>query len=112
MIDVQPRPSAPRQKKFWFLGIAALIVVALVVGKSLASKDAKSEAPRMVRAVPVLVDDVRLSHVPMLLSSVGTVEAMETVSVRAQASGQVLEVGFQEGKPVKKGQMLCTFPVL
>jgi multidrug efflux system membrane fusion protein len=106
MIDVQPRPSSPRQKKFWFLGIAALIVVALVVGKSLASKDAKSEAPRMVRAVPVLVDDVTLSHVPMLLASVGTVEAMETVSVRAQASGQVLEVGFQEGKPVKKGQML------
>lgn len=106
MIDVQPRPSAPRQKRIWLLGIAALIVVALVAGKALTSKDAKSEGPRKVRAVPVLVDDVTLSQVPLLLSSVGTVEAMETVSVRSQASGQVLEVGFQEGQPVKKGQML------
>ncbi len=106
MIDVQPRPSAPRQKRFWLLGIAALIVVALVAGKALTSKDAKSDGPRQVRAFPVLVDDVTLSQVPLLLSSVGTVEAMETVSVRSQASGQVLEVGFQEGQPVKKGQML------
>lgn len=106
MIDVQPTPTTPRRKLFWFLGLAALIVVALLIGKSLTAKDAKPAAPRMARVVPVLADDVKLANVPLLFSSVGTVEAMETVSVRAQTSGQVLEVGFQEGKPVKKGQML------
>lgn len=106
MIDVQPKTTTPRQKLFWVLGLAALIVVALLLGKSLTAKDAKQAAPRVARAVPVLADDVKLSNVPLLFSSVGTVEAMETVAVRAQASGQVLEVGFQEGKPVKKGQLL------
>ena len=107
MIDVQPRPSAPRRKVFWILGVVALLIVALVIGKSLTAKEEKAQqAPRMARAVPVLADDVKLAPVPLLFGSVGTVEAVETVSVRAQASGQVLEVGFQEGKPVKKGQML------
>lgn len=106
MIDVQPNSSAPRRKRFWIAGAVALMIVALLVGKALTSKEAKSASPQMTRVVPVLADDVRVADVPLLLSSVGTVEAMETVSVRAQASGQVLEVGFQEGKPVKKGQML------
>ncbi len=106
MIDVQPRPSAPRQKRFWILGVVALILVAVLVGKSFTAKEEKPQASRMVRAVPVLADDVKLAEVPLLLKSVGTVEAVETVSVRAQASGQVQEIGFQEGKPVKKGQLL------
>ncbi len=107
MIDVQPTPPAPRPKRLWLLGLAALIVVALVAGKFLsAPKESKEGAKFMQRAVPVLVDDVKVSDVPLLFSAVGTVEAIETVSVRAQASGQVLEVGFEEGKPVKKGQML------
>jgi len=106
MIDVQPKSTTPRRKLFWFLGLAALIVAALLVGKSLTAKDAKPAAPRMARVVPILADDVKLANVPLLFTSVGTVEAMETVAVRAQTSGQVLEVGFQEGKPVKKGQML------
>ena len=107
MIDVQPRPTTPRQKRFWLLGVAALIIVGLLVGKSLTSaKEAKPSGQRMMRSVPILAGDVTLSNVPLLVTSVGTAEAMETVSVRAQTSGQVLEVGFQEGKPVKKGQML------
>lgn len=106
MIEVQSRPSAPRQKSYWIWGVLALIVLAVVFGKVFSGKAEKPKAAMMPRAVPVLADDVRLGEIPILLRSVGTVEAAETVSVRAQVSGQVLEVGFQEGKPVKKGQLL------
>ena len=79
MIDVQPRPSAPRRKVFWILGVVALLIVALVIGKSLTAKEEKAQqAPRMARAVPVLADDVKLAPVPLLFGSVGTVEAVET----------------------------------
>lgn len=107
MTNLQPNPTAPRPKRRAFLWVAALVVVALLVGKFLMTpRGAQEGKGRMMRAVPVLADDVRLSDVPVMLSAVGTVEALESVSVRAQASGQVVELGFQEGQPVKKGQML------
>lgn len=107
MIDSPTNPTAPRRKRLWWLGLAALIVVALLVGKSLlAPKTPKAGGAPAMRVVPVLVDDVRHEDVPLMLATVGTVEAMETVAVRARVAGQVLELGFQEGKPVKKGQLL------
>jgi multidrug efflux system membrane fusion protein len=60
----------------------------------------------MNATVPVLIGTVRQADMPVKLSAVGAVEASESVQVRAQISGQVLAVGFQEGQPVKQGQVL------
>lgn len=107
MIDAPVEPRAPRSKA---LVVVSLLILALLAGigyRVVSQPKQQAEGRgRMLRPVPVLVGDVRAADMPVRLSAIGTVEAVETVSVRAQASGQVLEVGFQEGHPVTKGQVL------
>jgi len=75
----------------------------------LASGCAKNQeaAPPPPR-VPVVVAKVSQQAMPVEVDSVGNVEAISTVSIRAQVSGQLLEVHFKEGDFVRKGQLLLT----
>ena len=43
---------------------------------------------------------------PVVISAVGTAEAISTVDVRSQVSGQLSEIDFTEGQEVRKGQLL------
>ena len=58
--------------------------------------------------VPVLVAKVSQQLMPVEVSTVGNVEAISTVSIRPQVSGQLLEIHFKEGDFVRKGQLLLT----
>jgi len=56
--------------------------------------------------VPVTVAEARLATVADRVDAVGSVEAYETVSVKAQAGGQITAVRFQEGRDVRAGDLL------
>ena len=56
--------------------------------------------------VPVLIGKVISKSVPVTIPAVGTAEPLMTVQVRAQVTGQLSEVHFEEGQDVKKGQLL------
>jgi membrane fusion protein, multidrug efflux system len=56
--------------------------------------------------VPVTVAAVAQKNVPVEVQVIGNVEAYSTISVRAQATGQLDKAFFQEGDYVKKGAML------
>ena len=58
--------------------------------------------------VPVTTALVTKKPVPVTIPAVGTAEALQTVQVRAQVTGQLSEVHFTEGQEVKKGQELFT----
>ena len=45
---------------------------------------------------------------PVEITSVGNVEPIATVSIKAQVAGELLEVHFKEGDFVRKGQLLLT----
>lgn len=51
---------------------------------------------------------VQNKPIPVTIPSVGTVEALQTVQVRAQVTGQLSAVRFSEGQDVRKGQELFT----
>lgn len=55
---------------------------------------------------PVLVGDVKVSDLPVVLEGVGTVRALNTVTVRAQVEGRIMRFAFKEGDQVKKGDLL------
>src|ERR1700761_1235531 len=56
--------------------------------------------------VPVLAATPRIQDVPVYLDGVGTVRALNTVTVRAQVDGKLIAVNFIEGQDVKKGDVL------
>jgi multidrug efflux system membrane fusion protein len=66
-------------------------------------KDGKPDTP----PVPVTVVPVMKQNVPVYLTALGTVQALNTVTVSPQVSGQLLSLDFTEGQPVKKGQLLA-----
>ena len=47
------------------------------------------------------------ADVPVYLDAVGTVKALNTVTVRPQVDGKLLSVNFKEGQDVKKGDVLA-----
>lgn len=56
--------------------------------------------------IAVTVAQVAQESVPFRLQAIGNVEAYATVAVKARVDGQIVEVGFKEGEPVRQGQML------
>ncbi len=57
--------------------------------------------------VPVLAAAATKADVPVYLDAVGTIKALNTVTVRPQVDGKLLSVGFKEGEDVKKGAVLA-----
>jgi membrane fusion protein, multidrug efflux system len=56
--------------------------------------------------VPVTTTHVQEKAVPVTIPAVGTAEAISTVQIRAQVTGQLSQVHFAEGQEVKKGDPL------
>ena len=58
--------------------------------------------------VPVVTAKVQTKSIPVTIPAVGTAEALQTVQIRAQTTGQLSTVHFSEGQEVRKGQPLFT----
>src|ERR1700761_488759 len=58
------------------------------------------------KAIPVQVIRVARSAAPAYLTNIATVQAFNTVLVRARVDGQITRVAFQEGAEVRKGDIL------
>ena len=56
---------------------------------------------------PVAVDTARLGNMPVVLTELGTVTSLATVTVQSQIAGYLMEVNFQEGQEVRRGQQLA-----
>ena len=59
------------------------------------------------RVVSVLAAQAKKTDVPVYLYGVGTVQAYQAATVRAQVSGRIVSVEFTEGEMVKKGDVLA-----
>jgi multidrug efflux system membrane fusion protein len=57
--------------------------------------------------VPVLLAAAQLREVPIYLDGLGTVQASQTVTVKPQVDGTLVQVGFREGQDVKQGDLLA-----
>jgi multidrug efflux system membrane fusion protein len=58
-------------------------------------------------AAPVRVAVVARKDFPVVLTGLGTVQAMNTVTVRSRVDGQIVQVAFQEGQMLKEGDLLA-----
>src|SRR5262245_45497028 len=104
------------KRRITVLMIAA-VVIAAVVGvyymphwqQTLAavSKGGRRGGPTTNDPVPILVADARVSDVPVYLDGVGTAKALNTVTVRSQVDGRIIDIYFTEGQDVPKGYVLA-----
>ena len=67
---------------------------------------AKADKAAVAESVPVRVGLVEKKAVPLQIRNVGTVQAYVAVAVRAQVTGEIMEVHFREGQDLKKGELL------
>ncbi len=86
-----------------FLVCAAIAAVACSEGQAV--QPPQDAAPP---AVPVTATTVVRKDMPLEVSVIGTVEAYSTVAVRAQMTGELTSVNFQQGDDVHAGQELFT----
>jgi len=57
--------------------------------------------------VPVTAAQVTARDVPLALTGIGTVQAYNTVTIRARVDGELVDVAFHEGEDVRKGDVLA-----
>lgn len=94
--------------RFWKIAliVVAVIVVALVAVRLL-HKPAGMEGDKGNPPVPVTVVPVVKENVPVYLTALGTVQALNTITVNPQVGGELMKLDFTEGKQVKKGELLA-----
>lgn len=88
--------------------MAAFCAVAGLVFSACGKNSA--EPPKNIQdlPVPVSVGKAETADVPVMVSSVGVVEASAVVSVKSQVAGILQAIHFREGTLVKKGDALFT----
>lgn len=85
------------------LALSIVITFGLLWLTSLRSSSAKSGTED---TVPVVTETAHRQDIPVYLNGLGSVQALNTVTVRAQIDGKIIKVNFQEGQDVRAGDLL------
>ncbi|HSM87781.1 MAG TPA: efflux RND transporter periplasmic adaptor subunit [Candidatus Limnocylindrales bacterium] len=93
-------------KTHQLLTAVAVLSVAAMLSACGSKEPVQAAKPQM--AAPVKVAAIVSRTVPVQVKAIGNVEAMSTVSIKPQISGELTRVHFKEGDFVKKGQLLFT----
>jgi len=90
-----------------------LLLVLLIVGAGVwyfprsETQQKNAGRPQAGAPIPVGVAPVTKGDMPVILSQLGTVTPLATVTLKTQINGYLTEVAFQEGQMVKKGDFLA-----
>ena len=94
--------------------VTAIVVLVLIGGAATVWwQPAKQQQPRFGRGggddgpVPVIAALTKRSDVPVYLDGVGTIRALNTVTVRSQVDGKLMSVNYTEGQQVDRGYLLA-----
>ena len=108
----EPPAPAPRRKKWpWVLATAAVAVAAYLLISNHSRAQAKAAADQAKAAasapVPVVAAAARLGEIPVYLTGLGSVTALNTAVVKSRVDGQLFRIDFREGQLVREGQLLA-----
>lgn len=85
----------------WSLGLALALAVRVW------SSAAQAQQADAVPPVPVKAAHAVVKDVPMFLSGLGTVQALNTVEIKAQVSGTLIALPVKEGQEVHTGDVVA-----
>lgn len=95
------------------LGTAVVALIVIGVAAAIWWQPARQQQPRFGRGapgdgpVPVIAALTKRADVPVYLDGVGTVKALNTVTVLPQVDGRLLSVNYKEGQDVTPGFLLA-----
>ncbi len=111
-----PPPPAARPRSRRLFG-RLMLLVALAVAAFFAWEKFETTAPSKNEGIQserpatppqtVRVAPATLGDMPITIDALGTVVPFETVTIRTQIAGKLMEMGFKEGQMVKKGDFLA-----
>jgi multidrug efflux system membrane fusion protein len=92
----------------WGLAGVALAAIAAAAVYAARHRSSAESAAETAAAVPVgvTVASVERRDLPLTFDASGRAEARASVLVKSRVDGQIAEVAFAEGRPVRKGQLL------
>jgi multidrug efflux system membrane fusion protein len=107
-----PQPPAerpPRRHRVLYLVLGLVLIAGVATWVITHTKEKAAPAGRFTSAgpMPVGTAPVVQGDMPITLSALGTVTPLATITVQTQISGQLTQVGFQEGQVVQKGDFLA-----
>lgn len=85
-----------------------IVICGMLLAASAATggcSDGRAKQPQK-RVVPVRTGDVVRKNVLVQVTAIGTVEAYNTVSIKALVGGEIVDVHFKEGQDVREGDLL------
>ncbi|SAL65193.1 RND family efflux transporter MFP subunit [Caballeronia choica] len=122
--DSPPSASSPvpaRRRRFGWLVVALLIIAGALLWWHPWSRNDPAKAQQAGSSAggrrggaglanqpqPVHVATVKQGEMPVVINSLGTVTPLANVTVKTQLNGTLMDVAFQEGQMVKKGDLLA-----
>lgn len=91
------------------LGLAVVVGAGWYLTRSGPTSMRSGPPGRPMAGQPVTVGlaTVAKGDIPIVISALGTVTPLATVTVKSQITGQLMQVAFTEGQAVKKGDLLA-----
>lgn len=105
--DVKARPRS-RLRPIVLIGIAVLLGFGLYrLATAVRAPSEKDSGAEQNAPPPVGVASIGTGDIKVVVTGLGAVTPIATVTVMTQVNGQLMEVGFKEGQMVKKGDFLA-----
>ncbi len=101
-VDLSDTPKKKKRfkKRYVFIGLAALVIAGIVVGRITGSKN---------NIVTVETHEVALGSIENILSVSGTVESAELKSYFSHVTAPIDTIEVKVGDKVKAGDLLCSY---
>lgn len=87
--------------------VLALVCLGLAVERYSTSLSEKQQGAEPPAPVPVVLAPAQQQDVPLILTGIGTVQALNTAVIRSQVTGILEQINFVEGQAVKRGDVLA-----
>jgi membrane fusion protein, multidrug efflux system len=104
--EPRERPGKARLSVWPWVGGAALIALAVVVGIDLTYRHGSPTGTGQMPPARVTVSKPLVRDVDMRIGLLGQYSAIDRVELRAQVGGTLTEIHFQDGQIVHKGDLL------
>jgi multidrug efflux system membrane fusion protein len=104
--EIQAKPRS-KLRPFVVLGILAVLGLGVYRIAAVVQSSKQQGPSQQATPQPVGVATIGTGNIHVVVTALGAVTPIATVTVKTQVNGELMSVGFEEGQTVKKGDFLA-----